>query len=88
MRISCLEAGSNIVIQHDKSADISNYAKLPIYVRHVWQDDYMDDLLRSLNLLSNTTRLTVFSAFEERIFITTEFNWGNCKEVVVLYVVR
>jgi hypothetical protein len=70
MRISCLEAGStsNFVIQHDKSADISNDATFSIYVTRVWQDDCVDHLLRSLNLLSNTTRLTVFNAFEESIF--------------------
>jgi hypothetical protein len=54
MRISWLEAGSDFVIQHDKRADISNYATLPIHVRHVWQNDHMDHLLSSLSLLSKT----------------------------------
>ncbi|MBN3272103.1 F200A protein, partial [Polyodon spathula] len=54
---------------------------LLVYVRYVWQDDFMEDLLCCLTLPTNTTGAHIFGALDDCIVGKYKLNWANCKGV-------
>lgn len=54
---------------------------LLVYVRYVWQDDFIEDLLCCLNLSSQVTGLDVFTELEKCVVGQYKLNWRNCKGI-------
>ncbi|XP_008585150.1 PREDICTED: protein FAM200A [Galeopterus variegatus] len=79
--ITRLQSGIDFAIQLDESTDIASCAALLVYVRYVWQDDFVEDLLCCLNLNSHITGLDLFSELEKCIVGQYKLNWKNCKGI-------
>nr|XP_040582173.1 protein FAM200A-like [Lepeophtheirus salmonis] len=80
--ITRLLSGVDFAIQLVESTYISNCATLLDYVRYVWQDDFMEDLLCCLTLpTTNTTGPHIFGALDDCIVGKCKLNWGNCKRI-------
>ncbi|XP_062944426.1 protein FAM200A [Cynocephalus volans] len=79
--ITRLQSGIDFAIQLDESTDIASCAALLVYVRYVWQDDFVEDLLCCLDLNSHITGLDLFSELEKCIVGQYKLNWKNCKGV-------
>uniref|UniRef100_A0A0L8GPP0 DUF4371 domain-containing protein n=1 Tax=Octopus bimaculoides TaxID=37653 RepID=A0A0L8GPP0_OCTBM len=60
---------------------IANCATLLVYVRFVWQNNVLEDLLHCLNLTLYTTGADVFAALEECLFGQYKLNLKNCKRI-------
>ena len=54
---------------------------LLVYVRYVWQDDFIEDLLCCLNLSAQVTGLDVFTELEKCVVGQYKLNWRNCKGI-------
>ncbi|XP_047693733.1 protein FAM200A [Prionailurus viverrinus] len=81
MLITRLQSGIDFAIQLDESMDIANCPTLLIYVRYVWQDDFIEDLLCCLSLNSLITGLDLFTELEKCIVGQYKLNWKNCKGI-------
>ena len=65
MLIARLQSCIDFEIQLGESTDIANCATILVYVKYVWQNDMLEDLLCSLSVTSCTTGAEVFAALEE-----------------------
>nr|XP_019573910.1 PREDICTED: protein FAM200A [Rhinolophus sinicus]XP_019573911.1 PREDICTED: protein FAM200A [Rhinolophus sinicus] len=81
MLITRLQSGIDFAIQLDESTDNASCPTLLVYVRYVWQDDFIEDLLCCLNLNSHITRLDLFTELEKCIVGQYKLNWKNCKGI-------
>lgn len=79
--ITRLQSAGDFAIQLDESTDVSNCATLLVYVRYVWQDDFMEDLLCCLTLPTNTTGAHIFGALDDFIVGKYKLNWADCKGI-------
>ncbi|XP_077763998.1 protein FAM200A [Canis aureus] len=81
MLIARLQSGIDFAIQLDESTDVASCPTLLVYVRYVWQDDFIEDLLCCLSLHSHTTGLDIFTELEKCIVGQYKLNWKNCKGI-------
>ncbi|XP_046511643.1 protein FAM200B [Equus quagga] len=81
MLITRLQSGVDFAIQLDESTDIGSCMTLLVYVRYVWQDDFMEDFLCCLNLTSHLSGLNIFTELEKCIVGQYKLNWKNCKGI-------
>ncbi|XP_008055319.1 protein FAM200A [Carlito syrichta] len=81
MLITRLQSGIDFAIQLDESTDIASCPTLLVYVRYVWQDDFIEDLLCCLSLNSHGTELDLFTELEKCIVGQYKLNWKNCKGI-------
>ncbi|XP_045397321.1 protein FAM200A [Lemur catta] len=81
MLITRLQSGIDFAIQLDESTDIASCPTLLVYVRYVWQDDFVEDLLCCLNLSSHITGLDLFNELEKCIVGQYKLDWKNCKGI-------
>ncbi|XP_034525746.1 protein FAM200A [Ailuropoda melanoleuca] len=81
MLIARLQSGIDFAIQLDESTDIASCPTLLVYVRYVWQDDFIEDLLCCLSLNSHITGLDLFTELEKCIVGQYKLNWKNCKGI-------
>ncbi|XP_054992094.1 protein FAM200A [Sorex araneus] len=81
MLITRLQSGLDFAIQLDENTDIASYPVLLVYVRYVWQDDFIEDLLCCLNLNSHRSGLDLFAELEKCIVGQYKLNWKNCKGI-------
>ncbi|KAL2766003.1 protein FAM200A [Daubentonia madagascariensis] len=81
MLITRLQSGIDFAIQLDESTDTASCPTLLVYVRYVWQDDFVEDLLCCLNLNSHITGLDLFTELEKCIVGQYKLNWKNCKGI-------
>ncbi|XP_004442894.1 PREDICTED: protein FAM200A [Ceratotherium simum simum] len=81
MLITRLQSGIDFAIQLDESTDVASCPALLVYVRYVWQDDFIEDLLCCLNLNSHITGLDLFTELEKCIVGQYKLNWKNCKGI-------
>ncbi|KAF6356880.1 family with sequence similarity 200 member A [Rhinolophus ferrumequinum] len=81
MLITRLQSGIDFAIQLDESTDNASCPTLLVYVRYVWQDDFIEDLLCCLNLNSHITGLDLFTELEKCIVGQYKLNWKNCKGI-------
>nr|XP_008016818.2 protein FAM200A [Chlorocebus sabaeus]XP_008016820.2 protein FAM200A [Chlorocebus sabaeus]XP_037846472.1 protein FAM200A [Chlorocebus sabaeus]XP_037846473.1 protein FAM200A [Chlorocebus sabaeus] len=81
MLITRLQSGIDFAIQLDESTDIASCPTLLVYVRYVWQDDFVEDLLCCLNLNSHITGLDLFTELENCIVGQYKLNWKHCKGI-------
>lgn len=79
--ITRLQSGIDFALQLDASTDIANCITLLVYVRYVWQDDFIEDLLCCLNLNPHITGLDLFTQLEKCIIDQYKLNWKNCKGI-------
>nr|XP_005998765.1 PREDICTED: protein FAM200B-like [Latimeria chalumnae] len=79
--ITWLQSAGDFAIQLDENTDISNCATLLVYVRYVWQDDFMEDLLCCLTLPTNTTGAQIFKALHDCVVGKYKLDWANCKGI-------
>ncbi|MBN3278710.1 F200A protein, partial [Polyodon spathula] len=79
--ITRLQSAGDFAIQLDESTDVSNCATQLVYVRYVWQDDFMEDLLCCLTLPTNTTGAHILGALDDCIVGKYKLNWANCKGI-------
>ena len=77
MLIARLQFGIYFVIQLEESSDIANCSTFLVYVKYVWQNDMLEDLLCCLTVTSYTTGAEVFAAFEECNVGQRKFFWGQ-----------
>ncbi|XP_032249925.1 protein FAM200A [Phoca vitulina] len=76
-----LQSGIDFAIQLDESTDIASCPTLLVYIRYVWQDDFIEDLLCCLSLNSHITGLALFTELEKCIVGQYKLNWKNCKGI-------
>ncbi|XP_055266227.1 protein FAM200A [Moschus berezovskii] len=81
MLMTRLQSGIDFAIQLDESTDTGSGPTLLVYVRYVWQDDFIEDLLCCLNLNSQVTGLDVFTELEKCVVGQYKLNWRNCKGI-------
>uniref|UniRef100_A0A8D1VLE0 Protein FAM200A n=1 Tax=Sus scrofa TaxID=9823 RepID=A0A8D1VLE0_PIG len=81
MLMARLQSGIDFAIQLDESTDIAGCPVLLVYVRYVWQDDFIEDLLYCLNLNSHGTGLDWFAELEKCVVGQHQLNWKNCKGI-------
>ncbi|XP_035920701.2 protein FAM200A [Halichoerus grypus] len=81
MLIARLQSGIDFAIQLDESTDIASCPTLLVYIRYVWQDDFIEDLLCCLSLNSHITGLALFTELEKCIVGQYKLNWKNCKGI-------
>ncbi|XP_026371976.1 protein FAM200A [Ursus arctos] len=81
MLIARLQSGIDFAIQLDESTEIASGPTLLVYVRYVWQDDFIEDLLCCLSLNSHITGLDLFTELEKCIVGQYKLNWKNCKGI-------
>ncbi|XP_045629875.1 protein FAM200A isoform X1 [Ursus americanus] len=81
MLIARLQSGIDFAIQLDESTEIASGPTLLVYVRYVWQDDFIEDLLCCLSLNSHITGLDLFTKLEKCIVGQYKLNWKNCKGI-------
>lgn len=79
--ITRLQSGIDFAIQLDESTDTGSCATLLVYVRYVWQDDFVEDFLCCLNLISHLSGLDIFTELEKCIVGQYKLNWKNCKGI-------
>ena len=79
--ITRLQSGVEFAIQLDESTDVANCATLLVHVKYVWLDDFLEDLLCCLNLITYTTELDIFTELEKCIIGQYKLNWENCKGI-------
>ncbi|XP_027466165.1 protein FAM200A [Zalophus californianus] len=81
MLIARLQSGIDFAIQLDESTDTASCPTLLVYIRYVWQDDFIEDLLCCLSLNSHITGLALFTELEKCIVGQYKLNWKNCKGI-------
>nr|XP_045364688.1 protein FAM200B [Camelus bactrianus] len=81
MLITRLQSGIDFAVQLDESTDIGSCTTLLVYVRYVWEDDFMEDFLCCLNLTSHLSGLDIFTELEKCIVGQYKLNWRNCKGI-------
>uniref|UniRef100_A0A8C3WN35 Family with sequence similarity 200 member A n=1 Tax=Catagonus wagneri TaxID=51154 RepID=A0A8C3WN35_9CETA len=81
MLMARLQSGIDFAIQLDESTDIASCPVLLVYVRYVWQDDFIEDLLCCLNLNSHGTGLDLFTELEKCVVGQHQLSWKNCKGI-------
>lgn len=81
MLITRLQSGIDFAIQLDESTDIASCPALLVYVRYVWQDDFIEDLLCCFNLSSQRTGFDLFTELEKCIVSQYKLNWRNWKGI-------
>ncbi|XP_057562900.1 protein FAM200B [Hippopotamus amphibius kiboko] len=81
MLITRLQVGIDFAIQLDESTDTGSCTALLVYVRYVWQGDFMEDFLCCLNLTSHLSGLDIFTELEKCIVGQYKLNWKNCKGI-------
>lgn len=81
MLMTRLQSGIDFAIQLDESTDTASGPTLLVYVRYMWQDDFIEDLLCCLNLNSQVTGLDVFTELDKCVVGQYKLNWRNCKGI-------
>ncbi|XP_006150206.1 protein FAM200A [Tupaia chinensis] len=81
MLISRLRSGVEFAIQLDESSDIVSCPALLVYIKYVWKDDFVEDLLCCLNVSSRITGLDLFIELEKCIVGQYKLSWRNCKGI-------
>jgi len=81
MLMTRLQSGIDFAIQLDESTDTASGPTLLVYVRYMWQDDFIEDLLCCLNLNSQVTGLDVFTELDKCVVGRYKLNWRNCKGI-------
>ncbi|XP_066241779.1 protein FAM200B [Saccopteryx leptura] len=79
--LSRLQSGVDFAVQLDESTDIGSCTTLLVYVRYVWQGDFVEDFLCCLNLTSHLSGLDAFAELEKRIVGQYKLSWKNCKGI-------
>ncbi|KAB0347962.1 hypothetical protein FD754_012819 [Muntiacus muntjak] len=74
MLMTRLQSGIDFAIQLDESTDTASGPTLLVYVRYVWQDDFIEDLLCCLNL-SSQVEMCIVGQYKYKL------NWRNCKGI-------
>lgn len=75
-----LKSAKYFAIQLDESTDVSSSATLLVYVRYIWQGEFVEDLLCCLTLPSSMSGARIFE--ELNAFMTKcGLDWANCKGI-------
>uniref|UniRef100_A0A3Q3M9R7 DUF4371 domain-containing protein n=1 Tax=Labrus bergylta TaxID=56723 RepID=A0A3Q3M9R7_9LABR len=79
--ISRLKAAADFSIQLDESTDVSDCATLLVYVRYVWGNEFLEDLLCCLNIPTGTTGEQIFDVLNDCVVTKCSLDWANCKGI-------
>lgn len=79
--VSRLQSAGEFAIQLDESTDISNCAVLLVYVRYVWKDDFLENLLCCLTLPTHTSGSEIYRVLNDCVVGKYKLNWANCKGI-------
>uniref|UniRef100_A0A8C5HK32 HAT C-terminal dimerisation domain-containing protein n=1 Tax=Gouania willdenowi TaxID=441366 RepID=A0A8C5HK32_GOUWI len=68
-------------IHLDESTDVSDCATLLVYVRCVWETEFVEDLLCCLNIPNGTKGEQIFSVLSNYVVTECGLSWANCKGI-------
>ena len=66
-------------IQVDESSDVDNKATMLVFVRYIFQEDVLEDMLCALLLPTNTTAAELFKSLND--YISGKLNWSFCVRI-------